>query len=210
MEGGHVGALDQAERHHAERGEDVVLQRAAVDAGGVGVAVLRHVGAHVALGEVGDGGAGAGREHGGLLAPLDAVDDAGGAEPGLCRGDLAVGAEGDAAGPAACAGLHDVDLAARGIDAHAEAGQLAVPDDDVALAGAQRVHRAPRENKRATTRHHRRPSSRERAAASPRNAPQSRPRGRKNGRFAPVKRREQAASLIPIVLKGLSGSGRRA
>ena len=128
-----VGALDRAKRHHAEGGEDVVLQRAPVDAGGVGVAVLGDVGGHVALCEVGYGdGAGVRRGHGGVFAALDAVDDLGGAEPGLRRGDLAVGAEGDAAGAAACAALDDVDLAARGIDADAEAREVAVPDDDVA------------------------------------------------------------------------------
>ena len=134
MQGLDVGALDHAERHHAECREDVVLQRAPVDAGGVGVAVLGDVGGHVALREVGDGhGAGLGRGHGGVLAPLDAVDDLGGAEPaGLRCGDLAVGAEGDAAWAAAGAALHDVDLAAGGIDADAEAGEVPVPDDDIA------------------------------------------------------------------------------
>ena len=43
-------------------GQDVVLQRAPVDACGVRIAVLCDVGAHVALGEVGDGGAGLGQE----------------------------------------------------------------------------------------------------------------------------------------------------
>ena len=57
-----VGALDQAKRHHAEGRQDVVLQRAPVDAGGVCIAVLCDVGAQVALGEVGDGGAGLGYE----------------------------------------------------------------------------------------------------------------------------------------------------
>ena len=156
VQGLDVGALDHAERHHAEGGEDVVLQRAPVDAGGVGVAVLCDVGGHVALCEVGDGhGAGLGRGHGGVLAALDAVDDLGGAEPRLRCGDLAVGAEGDAARAAAGAALHDVDLAAGGIDADAEAGELAVPDDDVARGRGERVHRPSRQRHRATPRHRR-------------------------------------------------------
>ena len=102
---------------------------ASVDAGGMGVAVLRHVGAQVAGREVGYGGAGLGRRCGGFLAPLDAVDGLGGAEPGLRRRKLAVGAEGDAPGPALGPALDDVDLPPRGVDADAEAGQLAIPED---------------------------------------------------------------------------------
>ena len=153
MQGRDVGTLDHAERHHAERGQDVVLQRAPVDAGGVRVAVLGDVGAHVALGEVGDGGgAGVGRRAR-FLAPLDAVDDLGRALSGLCGGDLAVGAQRDAARPAAGTALDDVDLAPCGVDAHAEARQVAVPDDDVALGHRERVHRPARKRHRATARH---------------------------------------------------------
>ena len=139
-----VGTLDHAKRHHAERGQDVVLQRAPVDACGVRIAVLCDVGAHVALGEVGDGGAGLGQEGARFLAPLDAVDDLGCALACLCGGDLAVGAEGDAAWRATRPALDDVDLAARGVDAHAEAGQLAVPDDDIARGDRERIHRPAR------------------------------------------------------------------
>ena len=148
-----VGALDQAKRHHAERRQDVVLQRAPVDACGVRIAVLCDVGAHVALGEVGDGGAGLGQERARFLAPLDAVDDLGCAFARLCGGDLAVGAERDAAWRAARPALDDVDLAARGVDAHAEARELTVPDDDVARGGRERVHRPARKRQRATARH---------------------------------------------------------
>ena len=88
-----------------------------------------------------------------FLAPLDAVDDLGCALACLGGGDLAVGAEGDTAWPAARPALDDVDLAARGVDAHAEAGQLAVPDDDVALGDRERIHRPARERQRATARH---------------------------------------------------------
>ena len=79
----YVRGLDHGERHHAERGQDVVLQRAPVDAGGMGVAVLGDMGTQVAGGEVGDGGAGFGRGCGGLLAPFDAVDDLSGTKPAL-------------------------------------------------------------------------------------------------------------------------------
>ena len=142
-----------AERHHAKRRQDVVLQRAPVDACGVRIAVLCDVGAHVALGEVGDGGAGLGQERARLLAPLDAVDDLGSTFAGLCGGDLAVGAEGDAAWRATRPALDDVDLAPRGVDTHAEARELPVPDDDVALGDRERVHRPAREGQRATARH---------------------------------------------------------
>ena len=94
-----------------------------------------------------------GRSAAGFLAPLDAVDDLGCALAGLCGGDLAVGAERDAAWPATCPALDDVDLAARGVDAHPEARQLTVPDDDVALGDRERVHRPARERQRATARH---------------------------------------------------------
>ena len=115
MERRDVGTLDHAKRHHAERRQDVVLQRAPVDAGGMRIAVLCDVGAHVALGEVGDGGAGLGQERARFLAPLDAVDDLGRALARLCGGDLAVGAERDAARRATRPALHHVDLAPRGV-----------------------------------------------------------------------------------------------
>ena len=76
-----------AKRHHAKRRQDMVLQRAPVDACGVRIAVLGDVGAHVALGEVGDGcAAGLGQERARFLAPLDAVDDLGRALTGLGGG----------------------------------------------------------------------------------------------------------------------------
>ena len=121
----------------------MVLERAPVDAGGMGVAVLGHVGAQVAGREVGDGGAGLGRRCCGLLAPLDAVDGLGGAEPGLRRRKLAVGAERDPPGPALRPALDDVDLAPRGVDADPEARQLAVPEDPVPARDRETVHRPP-------------------------------------------------------------------
>ena len=94
-----------------------------------------------------------GRSAARFLAPLDAVDDLGCALARLCGGDLAVGAEGDAAWPATRAALDDVDLAARGVDAHAEARELTVPDDDVARGDRERIHRPAGEGQRATARH---------------------------------------------------------
>ena len=94
-----------------------------------------------------------GKSAAGFLAPLDAVDDLGRAFACLGCGDLAMGAEGDAAWPATRPALDDVDLAARGIDAHAEAGQRTVPDDDITLGDRERVHRPAREGQRATARH---------------------------------------------------------
>ena len=87
--------LDHGERHHAERGQDVVLKRSPIDAGGMGVAVLRDVGAQVALSEVCDGGAGLGRGAGiGSLPPLMRSMTWAGAEPGLRGGELARGSRG--------------------------------------------------------------------------------------------------------------------
>ena len=94
-----------------------------------------------------------GRSAARFLAPLDAVDDLGCALARLGCGDLAVGAERDTAWRATRPALDDVDLAARGVDAHAEARQLTVPDDDVARGDRERVHRPAREGQRATARH---------------------------------------------------------
>ena len=139
----HVGALDRAERQRAQRRQDVVVERAAIDAGRVRVAVDRHVGAQVARGELGDGGLGAAAQGVCVLAPLDAVDDPGGPLARLLGAERAVGAEGDAARRTVGPALHHIDLAARGIDAHAEAGEVAVPVDRVRAAGRQALHRAP-------------------------------------------------------------------
>ena len=144
--------LDHGERHHAERGQDVVLEGASVDAGGMGVAVLCDMGAQVARGEVCDGDAGL---NDGLLALLDAVDDLGCAEPGLRGGELAVGAQRHAPGRTARAALNDVDLAARGVDADPEARELAVPEDLVLPRHREAVHRLAAERQLATARHDR-------------------------------------------------------
>ena len=217
----HVGGLDHGERHHAERGQDVVLERAPVDAGGVGVAVDCDVGAQVAGCEVCDGGAGLGGRRCGLLAPLDAVDDLGGALAGLGGGELAVGAEGDAPGPALGPALDHVDLAPRGVDPDAEAGQLAVPEDPVPLLDRETVHRPAAQRKPATARHRRHipraggrngarmPSSRERAAASPRKSPASPARLRKHRArgllHARGKRALAKLSLVEAVIAGWRG-----
>ena len=121
----------------------------------MGVAVLGDMGAQVAGCEVGDGGAGLGRRCGGLLAPLDAVDGLGCAEPGLRRRKLAVGAERDAPGPALGPALDDVDLAPRGVDPDPEAGQLPVPEDPVPARDRETVHLPPAQAQRATARHSR-------------------------------------------------------
>ena len=80
----------------------------------------------VAGGEVGYGGAGLGQGRDRLLAPLDAVDNLGGAEARLRCCKLAVAAEGDPPGHAPAPALDDVDLAARGVDPDPEARQLPV------------------------------------------------------------------------------------
>ena len=87
-----------ATRHGAEGGQDVVLEGAAVDACGMGAAVLCDVAAHVPPGEIEDGEVGLRHGRCRVLALLDAVDDGGGALSGLVRGDVAVLSESDALG----------------------------------------------------------------------------------------------------------------
>ena len=147
--------LDHGEGHHAERGQDVVLERASVDAGGMGVAVLRDVSAQVTGGEVSAGGAGLGRGRYRLPAALDAVDDLGCAEPGLRGGELAVGTEGDALRPAPAPALHDIDLPPRGVDPDPEARELPVPEDLVLPLHREAVHPPPAQRQLTTTRHSR-------------------------------------------------------
>ena len=172
------------------------------------------MGAEVAGGEVGHGGAGLGRGRDGLVAALDAVDDLGGAEPGLGRGELAVGAQGDPPGPAAGPALDDVDLAARGVDPDPEAGELAVPEDPVPALDREAVHRPARQRQPATARHGRgvsrarSSSSRRGAAASMRKRAESPARARKH----PASGRPSAgafpAAPISIVLEWFSAVSR--
>ena len=63
---------------------------------------------------------------GGIVARADAVEHVAGAAPGLRQLHLAMPGGDDAAAPSLDAGLHDPDLAARRVDAQAEAGQCLV------------------------------------------------------------------------------------
>ena len=139
MQGRGLGPAHLVDRQGAERREDVVPQRSPVDPRGVGVAVHRDVRLHVPLRQAGHGRHGLGLRRRRILALLDAVDDVGRSPARLVGGELAVPAQGDAPGSVRSPALHDVDLAARGIDPHTEPGQVPVPEDGVSALGRERV-----------------------------------------------------------------------
>ena len=92
-------------------------------------------------GKVGDGRRGGRLRLDRGLAELDARDDLGGLLAGLGGGDgVAVLADGDALRTAEGAGLDDVELAAVGIDADPEAGEVVVPEDGVLAVDRETVH----------------------------------------------------------------------
>ena len=129
---GDLAAPDFGDRPLAEGGHDIALDGEPVLGGGGGLAAHRDMLAQVTLGEGGKGGACGflGRALRVLAGP-DAGDDEGGTAAGFCGADDAVAAHGDALRARRAPGLHDIDLGARGIDAHAEAGEGAVPDHRV-------------------------------------------------------------------------------
>ena len=144
--------LHRADRHLAERGQDVVVERAPVDARGVGVAMRRDVDAHVPFGEIGHRGF---VRRGGRIQPrLESFDDRGRPLARPFGSELAVGAQRHAPGRAARAGLHHIDLSSARIGAHPEPGQLAVPDYDVPVMRFERADRS-RTNRPGVVRFHR-------------------------------------------------------
>ena len=102
---------------------------------------------HVAIGEIGDGGLGRRRGRRGVEAALDAVDHRRRPAPRrLGRQVAAIHTQREALRPSGRAsGLDAPDLAARGMDADAEAGQVAVPHHGVARLHGERVDNAPGE-----------------------------------------------------------------
>ena len=130
---GDLAAPDFRDRPLAEGGDDIALDGEPVLGGGGGLAAHRDMLAQVTLGKRSKGGACGflGRALCEVLARPDTGDDEGGTAAGFCRADDAVAAHGDALRARRAPGLHDIDLGARGIDAHAEAGERAVPDHRV-------------------------------------------------------------------------------
>ena len=133
---GDFDRADLVDPHSPEGGQDAGLE---IDAHGPapGRFPARIAAAQVFVGERLDGGhvlrpAGfSGR----VLARLDAGEDGAGAAAGLVDVDLAVAGDDHAPAPARDAGLDDVDLASRRMDAQSEARRGAVEQDDVLLAG---------------------------------------------------------------------------
>ena len=143
VERGDPLAPNRAEGQRAHGRKKMSVERMATHARGGRLAAHRHVLAHVALGHLGDGGAGVGwgctigvRR---LIAGLDVGDDLCGPTPCLLGGQYPVAPEGDAPGRPGRAGLHEVDLRPRGIDPHAEARELAVPEERLASGDRERL-----------------------------------------------------------------------
>ena len=83
------------------------------------------------------------RYHGhGVLAPLDAVDDNGRLLSSLVGGEVAVEPERDPLRSGGPSRLHDVGLAAGGLDVHAKACQVPVPEHGILLADGERIDSA--------------------------------------------------------------------
>ena len=113
----------------------------------------RHVDPEIPLRQTGHREHGRGRRRKGILAALDPVDDRRAPLPRLPGGEVAVPPETDAPEPGRPSGLDHVDLAAAGVDAHAEAGEVAVPEDGILLLDAKRVDGALGDSEFASPRH---------------------------------------------------------
>ena len=142
---GDMAAADVGDRARAEGGDDIALDGEPVLGGGGGLAAHRDMLAQVALGKRGKGGACGflGLALCQVLAGVHAGDDEGCAAAGFCRADDPVAADGDALGARRAPGLHDIDLGAGGIDADAEAGERAVPDQPCPGPPGGRPRRTP-------------------------------------------------------------------
>ena len=125
---------DVLHRHGSERRHDVFVDGGAVELFGLGLAVDVDVGAHAARRQIGDGGLGLELRWDRVQTALDAVDDFGGLAPALVDRLPGDGSEGDALEAGGSARLDDISLAAIALDAHAEAGKVAVPVDCRALS----------------------------------------------------------------------------
>ena len=131
-----VFAPDRADRLRAERGEDVPAHDEPVEPGRARLAVHRHVGPKVALGQLRDREL---RRRKRILPPLQPVDRRPRTLSRLVGGEIAVLPERHPPRPVRPAGLDHVDLAAGGMDPDAEPGEVAVPERGVALLHAERL-----------------------------------------------------------------------
>ena len=113
-----------------------------------------------ACGQVGDGGLG--RRFRGLriLAPLDAVDDNSRLAPALVDRLGADRPQGHPLQAGRPPGLDDVELAPGGVDPHAEAGEVAVPEDRILVVGLQPFHDPLGQSERTPLRHRLSPGKR--------------------------------------------------
>ena len=127
----YLGCSDLAYRHRAQSPQDVVIQYGVILRDRDRLAVRPGINAHETLGQSGHGELRHGRSWLRLLAALDAVDDGGRLLPRLIGRDIPVPAERHAFGTSGPPGLHYVDLLARGVDPHPEAGQVPVPEDRI-------------------------------------------------------------------------------
>ena len=120
-----------------EGGKDVVPQREPVAVCRVRPAPGLDMVLEPACRQIGDGGRGRGPW---VLAPLDAVDDLGRLAPARIHRLGAHPPERHPLQAGRTPGLDDVELAPGGVDAHAEACGVAVPEDRVLAVGAEPVH----------------------------------------------------------------------
>ena len=142
-------APDRPEGLRAQRGQKVIVERVPALPDRGRLAAHLDVLAHVAFRHLGDRVAGL---HGSravcgkrLPAGLDVGDDPRRRRARLVRRDQPVPSDGEPPGPAALARLHEVDLRPRGIDADAEARELRVPVERLALAHRERLDGSPRD-----------------------------------------------------------------
>ena len=153
MERDDILRVDVLHRHGSECRNDVPVDGGPVELLGLGFAMDLHIGSHAAGREIGDGGIGLGLRRDRVQAALDAVDDGGRfATPHVDRHPGA-GPEGHPLEAGGTPGLDDVDLAAVGLDADAEAGEVSVPVDGVPAGGRKGRDAAGGEAEGASLRH---------------------------------------------------------
>ena len=117
----HLRPVHCAQGHSTQRRQDVLVQHLPVQHRCGRLAVHRHMGAHAAFGQFGNGEFGRRRYRHRILAPLDAIDDERGLLPRLVGRHFAMAADGNALRSVRPAALHDIDFPSGGIDPHPEA-----------------------------------------------------------------------------------------
>ena len=123
----HVIAPNIRDRFFAQRRHDLTSHQTPVHDRRFRFQVYRHINPHEPFGEFRHGDRCYGSLHG-RFAALDAVDRRGRALSGLIRRQLTVASEANAFKTRRSAGLHEIDLAARGVDTNPEPGQVPIPE----------------------------------------------------------------------------------